>query len=131
MSAAGVAIVGCGLIGRKRAAALAGARLVACADTVAIERAEALARTRPRRRAPSRRGDSAVSRPDVDIVIVATTNDALAPVGHRRARGRQARARREAGGAQRSPSSTLIAAARRANRRWCASASITAIIRRC
>ena len=29
----GVAIVGCGLIGRKRAAALAGARLVACADT--------------------------------------------------------------------------------------------------
>ena len=27
-----VAIVGCGLIGRKRAAALAGARLVACAD---------------------------------------------------------------------------------------------------
>ena len=38
----GVAIVGCGLIGRKRAAALAGARLVACADTAA-GRASALA----------------------------------------------------------------------------------------
>jgi predicted dehydrogenase len=38
----GVAIVGCGLIGRKRARTLADARLVACADTVAA-RAESLA----------------------------------------------------------------------------------------
>ena len=32
----GVAIVGCGLIGQKRAKALAGARLVACADVNAL-----------------------------------------------------------------------------------------------
>ena len=32
----GVAIVGCGLIGRRRAGALAGARLTACADVVVV-----------------------------------------------------------------------------------------------
>ena len=37
---AGVAIVGCGLIGRKRAAALGSARLVACAD-LSRDRADA------------------------------------------------------------------------------------------
>lgn len=47
MSAApGVAIVGCGLIGRKRAGALAGARLVVCADAVP-DRAVELARSVP------------------------------------------------------------------------------------
>ena len=40
----GVAIVGCGLTGQKRAKALAGARLTGCAD-VKRERAEALAHT--------------------------------------------------------------------------------------
>ena len=44
MSGQGVAIVGCGLVGRKRAAALDGARLVACADTVS-NRAVELARS--------------------------------------------------------------------------------------
>lgn len=39
----GVAIVGCGSIGQKRARALGRARLVACAD-VRPDRAEALAR---------------------------------------------------------------------------------------
>ena len=38
----GVAIIGCGLIGQKRAQALGPARLVACAD-VALERAQKLA----------------------------------------------------------------------------------------
>ena len=38
----GVAILGCGLIGQKRSKALAGARLVVCAD-VDIKRAQALA----------------------------------------------------------------------------------------
>jgi predicted dehydrogenase len=74
----GVAIVGCGLVGRKRAAALAGARLVSCAD-LRRERAEALARTSPGATADTD-WRAAVDRPDVGIVIVATTNDALADV---------------------------------------------------
>ncbi len=78
LSAPGVAIVGCGLIGQKRAKALGPAGLVGCAD-VALPRAEALARTAP----------GAVATADwqrlldlsgVDVVIVATTNDALAEV---------------------------------------------------
>ena len=75
---AGVAIVGCGLIGQKRARALAGARLVACADRDA-GRAGALARSVPGAVAA---GDwrSAIDRTDVDIVIVATTNDVLAEI---------------------------------------------------
>ena len=75
----GVAIVGCGLIGRKRAAALGDARLVACAD---VDRAvaEALARTSAGAEATD---DwlAAIDRADVSIVIVATTNDALADIG--------------------------------------------------
>ena len=44
MSAASVAIVGCGLIGHKRAKALGGARLAVCAD-IAQDRADRLAAT--------------------------------------------------------------------------------------
>lgn len=74
----GVAIIGCGLIGKKRAAALAGARLVACADTDAT-RAESLAATVDGAVAVTRWQD-AIAHAGVDIVIVATTNDALTPV---------------------------------------------------
>jgi predicted dehydrogenase len=74
----GVAIVGCGLIGRKRAAALRGARLVACADTDAA-RAGHLARQHERCTA-STDWPAIVSRSDVDAVIVATPHDALAAV---------------------------------------------------
>lgn len=74
----GVAIVGCGLIGRKRAGALAGARLVACADAH-LERAQALAALAPGA-AASRDWRDAVSASDVSIVVVATTNDALAEI---------------------------------------------------
>ena len=77
MSGRGVAIVGSGLVGRKRAAALAGARLVACADTVS-NRAVELARSV--RGAIAVDVETAISHPDVDIVIVATTNEALTPV---------------------------------------------------
>ena len=72
-----VAIVGCGLIGRKRAAALGGASLTVCADTVP-ERAQELARSS----GASAVGhwQDAVGAADVDIVIVATTNDALTPI---------------------------------------------------
>jgi predicted dehydrogenase len=73
-----VAIVGCGLIGHKRARALGEHRLVATAD-VNPERAQQLAAQYPGCVA-SDQWMAAVSRRDVDLVIVATTNDALAPV---------------------------------------------------
>jgi predicted dehydrogenase len=72
-----VAIVGCGLIGQKRAKALGAARLTVACDAVA-ERAEALARSSGA--AACSDWHEAVGRQDVDIVVVATTNEALAPV---------------------------------------------------
>ena len=75
----GVAIVGCGLIGRKRLEALPeGVRLVACADPD-LERAHALAHGR-KDVFVSARWEEAVARAGADVVVVATTNDALAPV---------------------------------------------------
>jgi predicted dehydrogenase len=74
----GVAIVGCGLVGRKRAAALGESRLVACADLDA-SRAASLASTIPGASAVPHWQDAILS-PGVEVVIVATTNDALAPV---------------------------------------------------
>jgi predicted dehydrogenase len=75
---AGVAIIGCGLVGSKRAAALSGARLVACAD-LDETRAAALARTVPGV-VPDSDWRAAIARPGVDIVVVATTNEMLTPV---------------------------------------------------
>ena len=74
----GVGIVGCGGVGCRRAGALGPARLVACADQQP-EKAEALARAAV---AAEVEHDWArlVARSDVHIVVVATTNDALAPV---------------------------------------------------
>jgi predicted dehydrogenase len=71
----GVAILGCGLIGQKRSKVLHGAKLVVCAD-LDEKRALALAAGFPNCDATT---DwlSAVQRADVDIVIVAATNDAL------------------------------------------------------
>jgi len=74
--APGVAIVGCGLIGGKRAAALGPARLVACAD-LDRGRADALA---ARHRAIAGSVDDVLRRDDVEVVVVAATNDALAPL---------------------------------------------------
>ena len=74
----GIALVGCGLIGQKRAASIVDGRLVVCTDTFP-ERARNVARIVPGAVAVSRWED-AVLRPDVDIVIVATTNEALAPL---------------------------------------------------
>jgi predicted dehydrogenase len=73
-----VAIVGCGLIGYKRARALGDARLVAVADP-RLDRARQLAAQYPGCDA-SASWQEAVGRNDVDAVIVATTNDALAAV---------------------------------------------------
>jgi predicted dehydrogenase len=75
----GVGIVGCGLIGQKRAKALGSARLVACADLIP-ERAQALASTEPGAFATAD-WRNILERADVSIVIVATTNDTLAEVG--------------------------------------------------
>src|SRR5512146_2523342 len=71
-----VAIVGCGLIGARRARALAGARLVACCDVVR-ERAEALAAQFPGCKATAAWQEAADS---VDIVVVSTTHDQLAAI---------------------------------------------------
>jgi predicted dehydrogenase len=73
-----VGIIGCGLIGQKRAQALGGARLVACADQVPA-RAQALARTAEDAQ-PAADWRAVVERPDVDLVVVATTHDALAEI---------------------------------------------------
>ncbi len=73
----GVGLIGCGLIGTKRAAALGPARLVACTD-VNPDRAEALARLHHAAVEPD--WQALLARNDVDAVIVATTNDALAPI---------------------------------------------------
>ena len=73
----GVAIVGCGLIGGKRLASLGPARLVACADLDPARAAE-LARRAPGAVADA--VDRVIARKDVQVVIVATTNESLAPI---------------------------------------------------
>src|SRR6266404_579931 len=77
-SQAGVAIVGCGLIGQKRATALGGARLVVCAD-IAQDRADRLAATVPGCKAVTD-WKLAVNDPDVSIVIISTLHDTLAEI---------------------------------------------------
>src|SRR5690349_9997857 len=72
------AIIGCGLIGRKRSQALSGCRLTVCCDILA-DRAEALARTSPGAVALTD-WQAVVNHPDVDVVLVAITHNMLAPV---------------------------------------------------
>jgi predicted dehydrogenase len=72
-----VALVGCGVLGQKRARALGSARLVACAD-LHQDRAQLVAKSFPSAAVVDWR--EAVTRGDVDAVVVATTNNALAPV---------------------------------------------------
>lgn len=72
-----VAIVGCGVVGNKRAKALSGHALIACADTV-LARAQSLATLHGDCRATTD-WRHAATRSDVDLVIVATTNDGLVP----------------------------------------------------
>lgn len=70
--------MGCGLIGQRRARALGRARLVACADKE-LGRAQALAQSHPNAVALGS-WEEAITFPGVDIVVVATTNDALARI---------------------------------------------------
>ncbi|MGZ5037105.1 MAG: Gfo/Idh/MocA family protein [Usitatibacter sp.] len=73
----GVGIVGCGLIGRKRAQALGRGRLVACAD-IDPAAAISLAATSGARAFADWRALLAL--PEVEIVIVATRHDSLAEI---------------------------------------------------
>jgi predicted dehydrogenase len=79
-----IAIVGCGLVGRKRAASLAGSRLAICCDHDE-ERAKSLAAAYPGAK-PLRDWRAAVASAFADIVIVATTHDMLAPIAAEAAR---------------------------------------------
>src|SRR5262245_22169656 len=74
----GVAIVGAGFIGQKRARARAGARLVACADAVPA-RAEALART-VSEAVGFADWREAICAPGVAVVVVSTLHDSLAEI---------------------------------------------------
>jgi predicted dehydrogenase len=73
-----VAIVGCGLIGQKRAKALTDASLIAAVD-VDLGRAQKLAARSPGCIAETD-WRKVVGRGDIDVVVVATTNDQLAPI---------------------------------------------------
>jgi predicted dehydrogenase len=74
----GVGIVGCGLIGHKRAKTLGqGGRLVACAD-LDVDRVENLARINGAK--GYRDWRELVWSPTVDVVIVATLHDSLAEI---------------------------------------------------
>jgi len=73
-----IAIAGCGLIGAKRAQALAGAHLAVCCD-VDGARAQTLAAAH-RGAECSTDWHAVVASPGIDIVIVATSHHMLAPV---------------------------------------------------
>ena len=73
-----IAIIGCGFIGRKRAAALDGHKLTVCCD-INLQAAQALAKEHPEAEAISD-WQEAVLRPGISLVVVATTHDLLAPV---------------------------------------------------
>lgn len=73
-----VAIVGCGLIGQKRAKVLSDATLVAAVD-VDLARAQRLAASQIGCAAETD-WRKVASREDVDVIVAATTNDQLAPL---------------------------------------------------
>ena len=75
-----VAIIGCGLIGQKRAKTLGACELVACVDKIK-DRAENLARQHVGCVALTDWKD-AVELPEVDIVIIATLHSTLAEITH-------------------------------------------------
>ncbi|OGT38019.1 MAG: LmbZ [Gammaproteobacteria bacterium RIFCSPHIGHO2_12_FULL_37_14] len=74
-----VAIIGCGLIGQKRARTLSGCTLVACVDKIP-ERAEHLARQFPGCVALTD-WQQVMQRSDINIIIIATLHATLAELG--------------------------------------------------
>jgi predicted dehydrogenase len=75
-----IAIIGCGLIGNKRAKALPKDDVLIAAADVNLVRAQQFAASYPSCQHVSADWRSIVTRDDVDTVVVATTNDQLAPV---------------------------------------------------
>lgn len=73
-----VGIVGCGLIGHKRAKNLGEAKLLACAD-LNLERAQVLAKANPGCEALASWEDL-VNHPDIHIVVIAVTHADLAEI---------------------------------------------------
>lgn len=73
------AIIGCGLIGQKRASTLKNCQLVACVDHVR-EKAEALAKHSPECM-PYTDWKEVIKRDDIDIVIISTLHATLAEIG--------------------------------------------------
>jgi predicted dehydrogenase len=73
----GVGIIGCGLIGQKRAGALGEGRLVACAD-INETKAKELADHAGAKVFSDWRG--LVALPEVDVVVIATLHDSLAAI---------------------------------------------------
>ena len=73
----GVGIIGCGLIGQKRAKALGEGRLLACAD-VSEARANALAGNSGAKAFADWR--KLLALPEIDVVVVATLHDSLAEI---------------------------------------------------
>lgn len=74
-----IAIIGCGLIGQKRAKTLKGCKLIACVDKIK-EKAEALASQHLGCVALTD-WQNVINRPDVDIIIIATLHATLAEIG--------------------------------------------------
>ncbi|MBV8802573.1 MAG: Gfo/Idh/MocA family oxidoreductase [Gammaproteobacteria bacterium] len=74
-----IAIIGCGLIGQKRAKTLENACLTVCVDHIK-EKAEYLAKQYPGCIALTD-WKEAIARPDVDIVIISTLHATLAEIG--------------------------------------------------
>lgn len=73
----GVGIIGCGLIGQKRAKALGKGRLVACAD-VNLKRATSIAQKSNALAFNDWR--SLLAAPGIDVVVIATLHDSLATI---------------------------------------------------
>ena len=76
----GVAIIGCGLIGKKRALSLTNARLVGCSD-ININSARELAKAYGGKDViATTEAEVLLDNNDVDIAIVSTSNDVLAEI---------------------------------------------------
>lgn len=74
----GIAIIGCGLIGQKRAKTLGDSKLLATVDHV-LEKANALAAQHPGCTAYTDWRD-AIKRPDIEVVVIATLHATLAEI---------------------------------------------------
>lgn len=79
-----IAIIGCGQIGRTRARNAAGCEIAVCCDSV-LERARGLSAEFPGSVVETD-WQRAVARPDVEIVVIATTHNLLAPIAAESAR---------------------------------------------